>query len=152
MPSSGSPEDGGTTRKGDPWLRACRALAHAFGASYRGRSLCAYGEVATLSFHATKLFHTVEGGAVVTDDDEIARRVAFLRNFGHDGYERFTIGHDVSARDWQKGDLQWWRAKGSDTFAPLRVAQRFCRLRRDRDFNHHGIGHLASHSVLLDHI
>jgi dTDP-4-amino-4,6-dideoxygalactose transaminase len=76
-------------------LARCRGLrliydaAHAFGASYRGRPLSAYGDVATLSFHATKLFHTVEGGAVVTDDDEIARRVAYLRNFGHDGYERF---------------------------------------------------------------
>jgi dTDP-4-amino-4,6-dideoxygalactose transaminase len=70
-------------------LRVVYDAAHAFGASYRGRALAAYGDVATLSFHATKLFHTVEGGAVVTDDDEIARRVAYLRNFGHDGYERF---------------------------------------------------------------
>ena len=70
-------------------LRLVYDAAHAFGAAYRGRALSAYGDVATLSFHATKLFHTVEGGAVVTDDDEIARRVAYLRNFGHDGYERF---------------------------------------------------------------
>ena len=70
-------------------LRLVYDAAHAFGASYEGRALSAYGDVATLSFHATKLFHTVEGGAVVTDDDEIARRVAYLRNFGHDGYERF---------------------------------------------------------------
>ena len=70
-------------------LRLVYDAAHAFGASYHGRALSAYGDVATLSFHATKLFHTVEGGAVVTDDDEIARRVAYLRNFGHDGYERF---------------------------------------------------------------
>ena len=70
-------------------LRLVYDAAHAFGASYKGRTLSAYGDVATLSFHATKLFHTVEGGAVVTDDDEIARRVAYLRNFGHDGYERF---------------------------------------------------------------
>jgi dTDP-4-amino-4,6-dideoxygalactose transaminase len=70
-------------------LRLVYDAAHAFGASYRERPLSAYGDVATLSFHATKLFHTVEGGAVVTDDDEIARRVAYLRNFGHDGYERF---------------------------------------------------------------
>jgi dTDP-4-amino-4,6-dideoxygalactose transaminase len=70
-------------------LRVVYDAAHAFGATYRGRALSAYGEAATLSFHATKLFHTVEGGAVVTDDDEIARRVAYLRNFGHDGYERF---------------------------------------------------------------
>jgi dTDP-4-amino-4,6-dideoxygalactose transaminase len=70
-------------------MRLVYDAAHAFGASYKGRALSAYGDVATLSFHATKLFHTVEGGAVVTDDDEIARRVAYLRNFGHDGYERF---------------------------------------------------------------
>jgi dTDP-4-amino-4,6-dideoxygalactose transaminase len=70
-------------------LRVVYDAAHAFGASYRGRALGAYGDVATLSFHATKLFHTVEGGAVVTDDDEIARRIAYLRNFGHDGHERF---------------------------------------------------------------
>jgi dTDP-4-amino-4,6-dideoxygalactose transaminase len=63
--------------------------AHAFGAVLDGRSLPAYGDVATLSFHATKLFHTVEGGAVVTDDDEIARRVEYLRNFGHQGQEAF---------------------------------------------------------------
>lgn len=70
-------------------LRIVYDAAHAFGASYDGRALSAHGDVATLSFHATKLFHTVEGGAVVTDDDEVARRVAYLRNFGHDGYERF---------------------------------------------------------------
>ena len=70
-------------------LRLVYDAAHAFGAGYRGRALSAYGDVATLSFHATKLFHTVEGGAVVTDDDEVALRVAYLRNFGHDGYERF---------------------------------------------------------------
>jgi dTDP-4-amino-4,6-dideoxygalactose transaminase len=63
--------------------------AHAFGASFDGRALAAWGDVATLSFHATKLFHTVEGGAVVTNDDAIARSVAALRNFGHQGYEAF---------------------------------------------------------------
>lgn len=70
-------------------LRIVYDAAHAFGSSFDGRALSAYGDVATLSFHATKLFHTVEGGAVVTDDDEIARRVGYLRNFGHAGYEAF---------------------------------------------------------------
>lgn len=70
-------------------LRLVYDAAHAFGAEFGGRALSAHGDVSTLSFHATKLFHTVEGGAVVTDDDEIAHRVAYLRNFGHDGYERF---------------------------------------------------------------
>ena len=70
-------------------LRLVYDAAHAFGASLDGRALAAFGDVATLSFHATKLFHTVEGGAVVTDDDEVARRVAYLRNFGHQGQEAF---------------------------------------------------------------
>jgi dTDP-4-amino-4,6-dideoxygalactose transaminase len=70
-------------------LRLVYDAAHAFGASLDGRALAAFGDVATLSFHATKLFHTVEGGAVVTDDDDVARRVAYLRNFGHKGQEAF---------------------------------------------------------------
>jgi dTDP-4-amino-4,6-dideoxygalactose transaminase len=45
-----------------------------------------------LSFHATKLFHTVEGGAVVSDDDEVAHRIRLHRAFGHIGEEHFTLG------------------------------------------------------------
>ena len=78
-------------------LRVIYDAAHAFGARYRGRSLCAYGDISTLSFHATKLFHTVEGGAVVTDDDTLAHRIAYLRNFGHDGPEAFW-GLGVNAK------------------------------------------------------
>lgn len=63
--------------------------AHAFGAGLGGRSLCSYGDIATLSFHATKLFHTIEGGALVTADDTLAHRIRYLRNFGHDGPEAF---------------------------------------------------------------
>lgn len=63
--------------------------AHAFGTRYNGRALPAYGDISTLSFHATKLFHTVEGGAVLTEDDRIAARIAYMRNFGHNGQEEF---------------------------------------------------------------
>lgn len=63
--------------------------AHAFAARYRGRSLCAQGEISVLSLHATKLFHSAEGGALVTDDDSLAREIQHLRNFGHDGPEAF---------------------------------------------------------------
>jgi dTDP-4-amino-4,6-dideoxygalactose transaminase len=65
--------------------------AHAFGAGYKGRSLFAYGDITAASFHATKLFHTVEGGAVITADSEIARRVASMRNFGHNGPDAFDL-------------------------------------------------------------
>jgi dTDP-4-amino-4,6-dideoxygalactose transaminase len=57
--------------------------AHAFGAKLEGRSLFAYGDVSTASFHATKLFHTVEGGAVISNSAELTRRMELLRNFGH---------------------------------------------------------------------
>lgn len=70
-------------------LRLLYDAAHAFAATYRGRALAAYGDAAVLSFHATKLFHTGEGGAVLTDDDDIAHRVRYLRNFGHRGQEEF---------------------------------------------------------------
>lgn len=64
--------------------------AHAFGVKVKGRSIFEYGDISTCSFHATKLFHTVEGGAVVTNDPDLLKKMAYLRNFGHDGPERFA--------------------------------------------------------------
>lgn len=63
--------------------------AHAFGVKYKGSSILNYGDISTLSFHATKLFHTVEGGGMTTNDDELAHRIAYMRNFGHKGQEEF---------------------------------------------------------------
>jgi dTDP-4-amino-4,6-dideoxygalactose transaminase len=57
--------------------------AHAFASAYHGRSLLSYGDVCTTSFHATKLFHTVEGGMVCTREPELLRKMSLLRNFGH---------------------------------------------------------------------
>jgi dTDP-4-amino-4,6-dideoxyglucose len=56
--------------------------AHAFGCSYGGRMLGGNGSAETFSFHATKVFHTLEGGAVLTNDDELADRVRHQRSFG----------------------------------------------------------------------
>lgn len=64
--------------------------AHAFGVRYKNKSVFDYGDISTCSFHATKLFHTVEGGAVTTADPELLKRMAYLRNFGHDGPDRFA--------------------------------------------------------------
>ena len=66
--------------------------AHCFGVEHQGRPLLNYGDISTISFHATKLFHTVEGGAVVTNDDAIAQKIDYYRSFGHKGDEYFTIG------------------------------------------------------------
>lgn len=71
-------------------LKLVYDAAHAFGVRYRGRALASYGDVSTLSFHATKIFHTGEGGAAVTSDAEVAGRLAYMRNFGHDGEEAFA--------------------------------------------------------------
>ncbi|TGE23236.1 DegT/DnrJ/EryC1/StrS family aminotransferase [Hymenobacter metallicola] len=70
-------------------LRVIYDAAHAFGVTYKDESVLTYGDVSTLSFHATKLFHTVEGGAIITNDDEIAHRISYMRNFGHNGPEAF---------------------------------------------------------------
>jgi dTDP-4-amino-4,6-dideoxygalactose transaminase len=63
--------------------------AHAFGVSSNGSSVLSYGDISTISFHATKLFHTAEGGAIITSNDELAHRISYLRNFGHNGPENF---------------------------------------------------------------
>ena len=70
-------------------LKVIYDAAHAFGTTVNGRSIFEYGDVSTCSFHATKLFHTVEGGSVSTQNPELARRMAFMRNFGHNGPEKF---------------------------------------------------------------
>lgn len=73
-------------------LKIIYDAAHAFGSALNGRALASYGDVSVLSFHATKLFHTVEGGAVITSNDELARRIRLQRAFGHIGEEHFTLG------------------------------------------------------------
>lgn len=62
--------------------------AHAFGCSHRGRMIGGFGRAEVLSFHATKVFNTLEGGAIATDDDALAARARLMRNFGFEGYDR----------------------------------------------------------------
>lgn len=61
--------------------------AHAFGCSYQGVPVGNFGRCEVLSFHATKFFNTFEGGAVVTNDDELAQKIRLIRNFGFQGYD-----------------------------------------------------------------
>ena len=61
-------------------LKVIYDAAHCFGTTYKGKSIFAYGDVSTTSFHATKLFHTIEGGAVITQDAELLRKMALMRN------------------------------------------------------------------------
>lgn len=61
--------------------------AHAFGSSYNGQFIGGFGACEVFSFHATKSFNTMEGGAVVTNDDELAETMRLMRNFGFNGYD-----------------------------------------------------------------
>ena len=73
-------------------LKVIYDAAHAFGTLYKRKSLVGYGDVSTLSFHATKLFHTIEGGAIITNDDEVAEKIFLYRSFGHVDDNYFSIG------------------------------------------------------------
>jgi dTDP-4-amino-4,6-dideoxygalactose transaminase len=66
-------------------LKVIYDAAHAFGVTYNNQSIFQYGDVSTCSFHATKLFHTGEGGAVFCQDDELFKQFFYSHNFGHNG-------------------------------------------------------------------
>jgi dTDP-4-amino-4,6-dideoxygalactose transaminase len=72
-------------------LKVIYDAAHCFGTKYKGKSVFAYGDISTTSFHATKLFHTVEGGAVFCNSPDLLKKMAYLRNFGHNGPEDFAM-------------------------------------------------------------
>jgi len=63
-------------------LKLIYDAAAAFGVEYEGKSVLRYGDVSVLSFHATKVFHTIEGGAIVSKNKEIHEKVKLLRNHG----------------------------------------------------------------------
>jgi len=62
--------------------------AHALGCSYKGRMVGGFGNAEVFSFHATKFFNTFEGGAVTTNDDELATKLRLMKNFGFAGYDQ----------------------------------------------------------------
>ncbi len=65
--------------------------AHAFGVKLNGRSLLSFGDLSTCSFHATKVFHTVEGGAIISNHPELHEKLQLLRAFGHRGDEEYKF-------------------------------------------------------------
>ena len=73
-------------------LRVLYDAAHAFASRLHGESLFNRGDASVCSFHATKLFHTVEGGCIVTGSAEDQRKLALLRAFGHEGDEHVCLG------------------------------------------------------------
>lgn len=64
--------------------------AHAFGCGYRNKMIGQFGDAEVFSFHATKLINSLEGGAVVTNNDELARKIRLMKNFGFAGEDNVT--------------------------------------------------------------
>ncbi|WP_035650403.1 DegT/DnrJ/EryC1/StrS aminotransferase family protein [Flavobacterium sp. ASV13] len=64
--------------------------AHAFGVVVNGKSIFEYGDVSTCSLHATKLYHSTEGGLLITKDGDLLKKLAYIRNFGISGFDSFA--------------------------------------------------------------
>lgn len=73
-------------------LKVIYDAAHAFGTNFRGRPLLSYGDISSCSFHATKIFHMVEGGSLACSDEALHRKLSLMRAFGHVKDEHFEPG------------------------------------------------------------
>lgn len=71
-------------------LKVIYDAAHAFGVEVNGKSIFEFGDISTCSLHATKLYHSVEGGLIITKDTALLKKLAYMRNFGFDGPESFA--------------------------------------------------------------
>ena len=81
-------------------LKVIYDAAHAFGVKYKGRSVAAFGDASVISFHATKVFNTIEGGAVCYSDDGFTSRLYELKNFGIRGEEEVaSIGGNAKMNE-----------------------------------------------------
>jgi dTDP-4-amino-4,6-dideoxygalactose transaminase len=63
-------------------LKVIYDAAHAFGVNYNGQSILNFGDLSILSFHATKVYNTIEGGAIICNDEKTKKRIDYLKNFG----------------------------------------------------------------------
>jgi dTDP-4-amino-4,6-dideoxygalactose transaminase len=73
-------------------LKVIYDAAHCFGVKYKGKSIFEYGDISTCSFHATKLFHTGEGGAVFCKDQDFLKQIFLSHAFGHIGDDYLQLG------------------------------------------------------------
>ncbi len=73
-------------------LKVIYDAAHAFGTQIEGKSILNYGDISICSFHATKLFHTVEGGCLVASNNQLTKHLKLKRQFGHEGDTHYELG------------------------------------------------------------
>lgn len=71
-------------------LKVIYDAAHAFGVQVNGKSIFEFGDISTCSLHATKHYHSIEGGLLITKDAALLKKLAYIRNFGFNGPERFA--------------------------------------------------------------
>lgn len=71
-------------------LKVIYDAAHAFGVKVDGKSIFEFGDISTCSLHATKLYHSVEGGLLIASDPNLIKKLASIRNFGISGFDSFT--------------------------------------------------------------
>lgn len=80
-------------------LKVIYDAAHAFGVEYKDKGVCSYGDVSMLSFHATKVFHTIEGGALCYNDDSLTQKLALERSFGVSGDDLECFGTNAKMNE-----------------------------------------------------
>lgn len=71
-------------------LKVIYDAAHCFGVKYKGKTIYGYGDISITSFHATKLFHTIEGGGIFTKSESLLQKINYMRNFGYSGTDTFS--------------------------------------------------------------
>jgi dTDP-4-amino-4,6-dideoxygalactose transaminase len=82
-------------------LKVIYDAAHAFGVEYKGKSLFSYGDISIGSFHATKLFHTIEGGGIFVNNPKYNDIVELTKRFGHQYDEHYMLGINAKASEFQ---------------------------------------------------
>ena len=82
-------------------LKVIYDAAHAFGVEYKGKGICTYGDISMLSFHATKVFHTIEGGALCYNDAALTPDIVKQRGFGLNGEEIDCFGTNGKMNEFQ---------------------------------------------------
>lgn len=83
-------------------LKVVYDAAHAFGVKYKLSSILNFGDISTLSFHATKLFHTIEGGALIVNDDSLVEKARRIINFGIESEESIPeVGQNAKMNEFE---------------------------------------------------
>lgn len=82
-------------------LKVIYDAAHAFSVKYKNKSLLDYGDASICSFHSTKLFHTIEGGGIVTSDKIYNDRIELIKRFGHQLDDHIMLGINAKASEFQ---------------------------------------------------